>query len=306
MSQQATSDLYSFLSIVPDLASFLGFELTPAEPSDLNDICGICIRPWNEDATSIVSLPCHHLFHHGCIELWLTEGAEKVATCPICRRKLCIRLDPEGDGHFSIPMEHFENPKNHWEDMSVSRDSLSELLPTIHLAVNTIWQELVDEANSELWTSLLVERAIVFDDLEENSGPDWQHYSGEGETEGHNGRNNMVEENEVDEVRPTGRHWAYLIMHALKRFRSMDRTGLAEPCGSMEFLVLVVTMQLLWHRATEANLNTTALVVKMDTFTDFEEHADTRTIFEAYQAVGLGTLIIEAGLVSRLSDLTVW
>jgi hypothetical protein len=125
----------------------------------------------------------------------------------------------------------------------------------------------------------------------------------------------MVEESEVDQVRPTGRHWTYLIMHVLQRSRSMDRTGIIKPCSSMEFLVLVVIMQLLlrwWHRANEANLNTTALVVKMDTFVDFEEHADTSTIFEAYRAVGLGTLIIEAGLtieaelVSRLSDLTVW
>jgi hypothetical protein len=80
MSQQGTSttpNLDSFLSIVPELASFLGLEITPAEPSDLNEICGICIRPWNEDATSIVSLPCHHLFHQACIEPWLIEGAER-------------------------------------------------------------------------------------------------------------------------------------------------------------------------------------------------------------------------------------
>jgi hypothetical protein len=54
-------------------------------------------------------------------------------------------------------MEHFENPENHWEYMSASRDSLPELLSTIHVAVNAIWQELVDEANSELWASLVVE-----------------------------------------------------------------------------------------------------------------------------------------------------
>jgi hypothetical protein len=77
-------------------------------------------------------------------------------------------------------MEHFENPENHWEYMSASRYSLPELLPNIHVAVNAIWQELVDEANSELWASLVVERAIVFDGLEGNSEPDWQHHIGEG------------------------------------------------------------------------------------------------------------------------------
>lgn len=135
MSQQATT---------PDLDSFLDHELTPTVPSNLNDNCGVCIRSWSEDTTSIASLPCHHEFHRGRIEPWLTEGEVKVVTCPICRRKLCIRPDPF-EGSFSIPKEHFESAENYWEDMDASRDVLPELLPTILLAVSTIWQGLVDE-----------------------------------------------------------------------------------------------------------------------------------------------------------------
>jgi hypothetical protein len=85
----------------------------------------------------------------------------------------------------------------------------------------------------------------------------------------------------------------------------MDQTGLAEPCTSMEFLVLVVIMELLEERAAECNLNTTALIVMMDTFDDYQEHAETRTVEEAYRAVGLRSLIPNAGLVSRMSNLTV-
>lgn len=153
---------------------------------------------------------------------------------------------------------------------------------------------------------MLVERAIAFDDGEEDSGLDQEYRHGEEETVVPNGRATMVEEREVGEVRPTGRNWAYLIMHFLKTFRSMDQTGLADLFSSMEFLVLVVIMELLEDRAAECNMNTTVLVVRMDTFDDYQEHAEPRTIEEAYRPVGLRSLIAEARLVSRMSNLTVW
>ena len=69
------------------------------DPAYLADaICCICLEDLNEDAASassgrsVVSLPCGHMFHKGCVAKWLTE---KSATCPLCKQQLRARSESE-------------------------------------------------------------------------------------------------------------------------------------------------------------------------------------------------------------------
>jgi hypothetical protein len=77
---------------LPSICDFLTSGLVPHNPSQktTHDHCGICTEPWAPDS-SIVSLPCGHHFHQGCMIFWLLTGPGAVASCPFCRRELCTR-----------------------------------------------------------------------------------------------------------------------------------------------------------------------------------------------------------------------
>ncbi|RKO88643.1 hypothetical protein BDK51DRAFT_10140, partial [Blyttiomyces helicus] len=43
--------------------------------------CAICMDPF-EDSDRVRRLPCNHIFHVGCIDVWLVK---ETAACPLCR-----------------------------------------------------------------------------------------------------------------------------------------------------------------------------------------------------------------------------
>ena len=47
--------------------------------------CSICLENFN-DNEKIIKLNCNHMFHTGCIKLWI----ENNNTCPLCRTKEII------------------------------------------------------------------------------------------------------------------------------------------------------------------------------------------------------------------------
>jgi hypothetical protein len=77
---------------LPSICDFLTSGLVPHNPSKntTHDHCGICTEPWALDSI-IVSLPCGHGFHQGCVVSWLLCGPGAIASCPFCRRELCTR-----------------------------------------------------------------------------------------------------------------------------------------------------------------------------------------------------------------------
>ena len=52
-----------------------------------NDCCPICL---GEDADNLHATLCGHVFHQGCLEVWLAMGRK---TCPVCRGNV-------GPGHY--------------------------------------------------------------------------------------------------------------------------------------------------------------------------------------------------------------
>ena len=50
-----------------------------------DSICSICLEGMEEDATSVVNLPCTHSFHRDCLDELVNSGSKN---CPLCRKDL--------------------------------------------------------------------------------------------------------------------------------------------------------------------------------------------------------------------------
>jgi E3 ubiquitin-protein ligase ATL6/9/15/31/42/55 len=69
--------------------------------------CAICLNEFQDDETLRLIPKCSHVYHHGCIDIWLVSHN----TCPVCRASLDPRLEdtvvpptitiqiPEGELH---------------------------------------------------------------------------------------------------------------------------------------------------------------------------------------------------------------
>ncbi|KAH6878512.1 hypothetical protein BKA58DRAFT_96940 [Alternaria rosae] len=64
---------------------------------DESPICAVSYREALSDVPQdvVVTTPCRHTFHRGCLDPWLKDGPGVVATCPCCRRYLCKRPLPD-------------------------------------------------------------------------------------------------------------------------------------------------------------------------------------------------------------------
>jgi len=69
--------------------------------------CPICYNDLEED---VCQLPCNHYFHHECINLWITRGAESSPSCPMCRSALYVCETCDGDGRVSEEVIHVVLP----------------------------------------------------------------------------------------------------------------------------------------------------------------------------------------------------
>ena len=45
--------------------------------------CSICLQPY-EKGDAMVQLPCGHIYHHGCVSVWITNNVR----CPLCNFNL--------------------------------------------------------------------------------------------------------------------------------------------------------------------------------------------------------------------------
>ncbi|KAG9414857.1 hypothetical protein AC1031_008271 [Aphanomyces cochlioides] len=43
--------------------------------------CCICLDAWEDPSLPTVKLPCHHVFHEGCVMAWIRQSVK----CPVCR-----------------------------------------------------------------------------------------------------------------------------------------------------------------------------------------------------------------------------
>ncbi|XP_010667996.2 uncharacterized protein LOC104884983 [Beta vulgaris subsp. vulgaris] len=48
-----------------------------------DEICSLCLENWAKE-DEVMFLPCHHIFHVGCVEKWLNINH----FCPLCRFEL--------------------------------------------------------------------------------------------------------------------------------------------------------------------------------------------------------------------------
>jgi len=65
----------------------------------LDKDCAVCKEQFqlgteDPDEQVVVTLPCHHPFHHGCISPWLKSSG----TCPVCRYQLVPQPEQHGPG----------------------------------------------------------------------------------------------------------------------------------------------------------------------------------------------------------------
>ncbi|ORX85639.1 hypothetical protein K493DRAFT_319928 [Basidiobolus meristosporus CBS 931.73] len=81
-------------------------KITKAQVEDGID-CAVCKEDFNEGEET-TGLPCHHLFHDGCIRPWL----ELNGTCPVCRHSLISKEGaPDSEGHDSTGNREHERER---------------------------------------------------------------------------------------------------------------------------------------------------------------------------------------------------
>ena len=65
--------------------------------------CPTCLDPIDAES-QVVSTPCGHVFHSGCIETWIDKGKKN---CPQCRKKISRKnIRP-----IFLPFSEQENPR---------------------------------------------------------------------------------------------------------------------------------------------------------------------------------------------------
>ncbi|KAJ1974858.1 hypothetical protein H4R35_003417 [Dimargaris xerosporica] len=86
-ASSSTTDTGQSTSIVSRLREITSLSTSPLRSS--HDKCAICLEHLRRESRAR-QLPCHHVYHMGCIDQWLIE---KSAMCPICRfdcAKYCL------------------------------------------------------------------------------------------------------------------------------------------------------------------------------------------------------------------------
>ncbi|GAU40583.1 hypothetical protein TSUD_36000 [Trifolium subterraneum] len=91
--------------------------------------CAICLNEFQDDETLRLIPKCSHVYHHGCIDIWLVSHN----TCPVCRANLDPRSDdtivpptitiqiPEGESHHN---EQDEEEVEHGIQEEQKRDNI--------------------------------------------------------------------------------------------------------------------------------------------------------------------------------------
>ena len=90
---QESATIRAFVKVLPEKV------YTKAEPLTSPECC-ICIEEY-EDQDKLKELPCGHLFHLDCIDVWLLgdDTKAKHLTCPLCKSE----LDPFGKDTIQMP-----------------------------------------------------------------------------------------------------------------------------------------------------------------------------------------------------------
>ncbi|BCS18870.1 RING finger protein [Aspergillus puulaauensis] len=71
---------------------YFGSRDLTSNPGNLPDNCVLCWEKLGPEA-SYRRLPCSHIFHLSCIDLWLCE---EDASCPLCRKTFYYLRGPRG------------------------------------------------------------------------------------------------------------------------------------------------------------------------------------------------------------------
>ncbi|CAN8246798.1 unnamed protein product [Cochlearia groenlandica] len=66
---------------IESFPSFIYTEANGIEPGQGELVCIVCLNEYKEDETLRLVVPCAHVFHADCIDIWLSYRS----TCPICR-----------------------------------------------------------------------------------------------------------------------------------------------------------------------------------------------------------------------------
>ncbi|KAJ4876114.1 RING-H2 finger protein ATL39 [Raphanus sativus] len=73
---------------IESLPSFIYTEANGIGPGQGELVCAVCLNAYKEDEMLRLVLPCGHVFHVDCVDIWLSH----CSTCPICRAD--VTLDP--------------------------------------------------------------------------------------------------------------------------------------------------------------------------------------------------------------------
>ena len=72
---------------IPDQCNIPGSPGVECPPCNVEAaLCSICLSALSDEQCT--SLPCSHMFHHGCICNWLLEGTGRNLRCPLCNHVL--------------------------------------------------------------------------------------------------------------------------------------------------------------------------------------------------------------------------
>jgi E3 ubiquitin-protein ligase ATL6/9/15/31/42/55 len=102
--------------------------------------CAVCLNEFQDDETLRLIPKCSHVYHHGCIDIWLVSHN----TCPVCRANLDPRSDdtivppstiiqiPEGEIHHNEEVEHDIQEEQKRDNIEVEYSTKVNLLRRSH------------------------------------------------------------------------------------------------------------------------------------------------------------------------------
>jgi E3 ubiquitin-protein ligase ATL6/9/15/31/42/55 len=102
--------------------------------------CAVCLNEFQDDETLRLIPKCSHVYHHGCIDIWLVSHN----TCPVCRANLDPRSEdtivppnitiqiPEGELHHNEDVEHDIQEEQKRDNIEVEYSTKVNLLRRSH------------------------------------------------------------------------------------------------------------------------------------------------------------------------------
>lgn len=85
------------------------------------DTCAICLEQFQENC-EVKKLPCHHIFHPGCVDPWLIRS---VGDCPVCKRNV-LTTNPRTTNNQSHNRHHEnEERRSYSQNTNLLDDSLN-------------------------------------------------------------------------------------------------------------------------------------------------------------------------------------